>query len=226
MSKRLDELFANLQTCDLKMAAFTLGKSFSDGLYPKELAQALELFTKVPCPETAVIFVQACPEAADVMALSNGGLAQSLPIDCRGPRYHDLDQWMQTYEQNLRANDVIHAFLLDGARDGTVSIGFHRMRNQRILFDRMATIGIRKRLFRKGRKFLRDRITGNRSAFRAVSDLVCIHGIHNGHEYFWGAMGGELDAQWYLHSEILYDLSISAGLFAELLRDLRSPTRR
>ena len=224
MSKELDELVANLQTCDLKMAAFDFAKRLGAGVYPREMIQALELFTKVPCSETAVILIQACPEAAGIIALSNGRFADSLPSELRGPHYDDLDRWMQSFEQNLRASDAIHGFLLDGALNGTVSIGFHRTRDQHVLFHRLATIGIRKSLFRNGRQFLRDKITRNRSAFRAVLDLVCVHGIHDGRERFWNALGAELDAKWHLQSEMQYELSMSAGLFAELLRDVTSRT--
>jgi len=124
---------------------------------------------------------------------------------------------MESFEANLRAADATHKFILQGTTNGTISIGFHKMRDQQILFDRLATIGIRKGFFSNGRQFLRDKITRNDSAFRAVIDLICIHGIDTRGERFWNALGGEPGPQWHLQSEIQYDLSRDTERFAALI---------
>jgi len=219
MSRIRHELSAYLQDADLEMAAFDLAKQLEGGVYPKEMVEALRLFTRVPCSETAIILLKTCPEAAVVMSTRRRPFA-SLPKNMRGPHYDGLDQWTQSFQQNLRVSDAVHEFLLRGALTYTISIGFHRMRDQSILFDRLALIGIRKSFFSKRRQFIRNKITRNRSAFRAVLDLVCIHGIDGTRERFWDALGAQVDAQWHLRSEIQYDVSGHAARFAELIDNL------
>ena len=205
------------------MAAFELVTKLSGGAYPKEMQQALQLFSTLPCPETGVILIAACPEAAQIIALSNTGFANSLPKDMRGPKFDNLDEWMTSFDQNQRACDAIHRFLLDGATNGTISIGFHRMRDQQILFDRLSMLGIRKGLFKNGRQFLRDKITRDSTAFHCVVDLICIHGVDGGRERFWNALGAESDPQLHLQSEIQYDLSMNTGRFVQLIDDVTQP---
>jgi hypothetical protein len=124
---------------------------------------------------------------------------------------------MASFDQNERACKAIYEFLSEGATNSTIAIGFHRMRDQEILFNRLSTLGMRKGFFKNGRQFLRDTITCNPSAFRCVVDLVCIHGVEGGSERFWNALGAELGPQSHLQSEIQYDLSINATDFARLV---------
>ncbi|NLX14149.1 MAG: hypothetical protein GXY44_10925 [Phycisphaerales bacterium] len=217
MSSALAELLDHLRSADLNMAAFEFVTELRDGVYPKEMQQALQLFTTLPCAETGVILIAECPEAAQIIALSNRGFAQSLPKDLRGPKFDKLDKWMASFDQNQKACKAIHEFLLNGATNGTISIGFHRMRNQKILFDRLSMIGIRKRFLKNGRQFLRDKITCDASAFRSVVDLICIHGADGRRERFWNALGAEVGPQLHVQSEVQYDLSINANGFAQLV---------
>jgi hypothetical protein len=224
MSRELDELLQHLRSADLRMAAFELVTSLSDGVYPKEMHQALQLFSTLPCPETGVILIAACPEAAQILALANGRFAHSIPKNMRGPKFEKLDEWMASFDRNQRACDAIQRFLLDGANNGAISIGFHQRRDQAILFDRLSMLGIRKGFLRNGRQFLRDRITRDSSAFRCVVDLICIHGVDTGGERFWNALGAKLGPQSYLQSEIQYDLSINTiREFAQLVDEVTQP---
>lgn len=131
------------------MAAFECVTKLSGDAYPKEMQQAFRLFTTLPCPETGALLIAACPEAAQIMALTNSRFAQNLPKDMRGPKFDMLDEWMASFDQNQRAYEAIHRFLLDGATNGTISIGFHRMRDQKILFDRLSMLGIAQRVCSK-----------------------------------------------------------------------------
>jgi hypothetical protein len=113
--------------------------------------------------------------------------------------------------------NAIHKFLLNSATNGTISIGFHRMRDQQVLFDRLSMIGIRKGIFKNGRQFLRDKITRDASAFRCVVDLICIHGVGGGREHFWNALGAEVGPRLHLQSEIQYELLANTDRFAQLV---------
>jgi hypothetical protein len=203
------------------MAAFDLARRLRGGVYPKAMVQAVDLFAKLPCRETAVILIAACPEVMPVLGLANSSLAFGIPKDLRGPAFQGLDEWMASFYANIRAVDAIHGFVLQGATEGTISIGFHRMRDQQVLFDRLATIGIRKWFFSNGRQFLRDRITRDGAAFRAANDLICIHGVDSRGERFWNALGGEPGPQWHLQSEIQYDLGGNTVRFAALIDELQ-----
>lgn len=215
MSSELSELLDHLRSADLNMAAFDLITTFSGGVYPKELQEALHLFSRLPCPETAVILIAACPEAASIIALADSSFALRHPKHMRGPVYDGLDEWMASFDQNKRACKAIHEFLLHGATNGAISVGFHRMRDQQILFDRLSMIGIRKGFASNGRQFLRDKITRDASAFRCTVDLICIHGVDDSGERFWSALGAEEVPQFYLQAEILYDLSDNTNGFAK-----------
>lgn len=223
-SKELAELLRNLRSADLNMAAFEFVAKLSGGLYPKNMQHALELFTSLPCPETALILLEACPDAIHIIALSDSSFAQRLPSGMRGPAFDNLDEWMASFDRNKKACSSIQKFLLDGASNGTISIGFHRMRDQQVLFDRLSMIGIQKGFFKSRRQFLRDKITRDASAFRSVIDLICIHGISGGRECFWNALGAEADSQLHLHSEIQYDLSMNTDGFAELINQVFNGT--
>ncbi len=223
MSSELNELLDHLRSADLKMAAFELVTTLAGGVYRKEMQQALQLFSTLPCPETGVILIAVYPEAAQIIALSNSGFAQNLPKDMRGPKFDKLDEWMASFDQNQRACKAIREFLLDGATNGTISIGFCRVRDQQVLFDRLSMIGIRKGFFKNGRQFLRDRITRDASAFRCVVDLIGIHGVDGGRERFWNALGAEVGPQLHLQSEIQYELSINTNSFAQLVDHSRRP---
>lgn len=126
MLSEFAELLDHLRSADLEMAAFEPLSGLGGGVYPKEMRQALQLFTTLPCPETGVILIAACPETAPILALANKGFAQSVPQNMRGPALNKLDEWMASFYQNQRACKAIREFLLNGATNGTLSICFHR----------------------------------------------------------------------------------------------------
>jgi hypothetical protein len=220
MVSEVDELLDRLRSADLNMAAFELVTGLSGGLYPSEMQQALQLFSTLPYPETAVILIAKCPEAAGIMALSNRRFAHSVPKAFRSPKLDKFDECMASFEQNQRACNAIHKFLLDGTINSTISIGFHRMRDQQILVDRLLALGIRKGFFQSRRQFLRNRITRDSSAFRGVVDLICIHGVDGGGERFWNALGAELGPQLHLQSEMQFDLSVNTRPFVQLVNQI------
>ena len=87
---------------------------------------------------------------------------------------------------------------------GNIKIGFHYMRNQDELFSLLRSINIKKGWFTSPRQFLRDTITMNQAAYDIVSELVCLHGVYNGHLFYCDAHGQKSDPQIYLQSEIMY----------------------
>lgn len=102
--------------------------------------------------------------------------------------------------------ETIRPFLAQEAETGTVKIGFHQMRDQSVLLKRLRQNGIRKPLFANRRQFLRDVITCDPTAFQAVADLICIHGVRRGREVFWDVEGEEATPQLWLESEVMYRL--------------------
>lgn len=199
------------------MAAFEMVKTFSKGVYKQELVAALDLFSKVPCLETAVNLIYVFPEALSVMTLADDSFVRMTPKEMLGARFEGLDDWMSSFDRNLKAVAAIQTHLLKEATAGKVTIGFHRMRNQAILFERLERVVIKKGLFSNKRQFLRDRITKDASAFRSVLDLICIYGVHTGRERFWDALGNEVDPQFHLRSEIQYNLSLNVESFLSIL---------
>ena len=112
----------------------------------------------------------------------------------------------KSVESNIDVVSKIQSFLYEKARAGDVSIGFHRLRNQAILIERINRIGLRKRLFSNRRQFLRDTIVSDISAYDAVIDLICIEGIHEGELKIWNGFGVEVSLQFYHESEIMFKL--------------------
>ena len=100
--------------------------------------------------------------------------------------------------------ETIRSFLAQEAEAGTVKIGFHQMRDQSVLFERLRQNGIRKPIFANRRQFLRDVITCDPAAFQTVVDLICIHSVRQGREVFWDAGGEEAAPQLWLESEVMY----------------------
>jgi hypothetical protein len=211
------KLLEQLSSCNLKMAAFSIVKAFSEGIYKREFAAAIDLFTKLPCPETAVNLIYVCPDFLKPMSSADDSFIKITPIEHRGPYFQGFEEWMASFDRNLQVVQKIHSYLFKEASKGKVRVGFHGMRDQAILFQRLERIGIKKGFFKEGRQFLRDSITKNISPFRAVCDLICLHGIHNGKENYWNTLGKEVDAQFYLQAEILYNLSLNVEPFLQIL---------
>lgn len=210
------ELLNQLAKCNLKMAAFDLAKTFGGSIVKDEKAVALEAFIRLPCPETAVNLVYVWPKMQLAVTMANDCLASMIPKESRGPKLQDVDEWMNSFDRNLKATEEIQAHLFQEATSGSVEVGFHRMRDQKILLQRLMQIGIKKGFFGDERQFLRNRITKDISAFRSVADLVCLHGVHEGQEKFRNALGVECDAQLHLRSEIMYEISNSMSTFLKI----------
>jgi hypothetical protein len=218
-------LLKQLANCNLKAAAFHLVKGLEDGVYKEEMVGALHLFTKLPCPETAVNLVAVCPETLTLMTLASDSFVRMTPKEYHGPRIQGFEEWMESFDANLRAVSTIQSLLLREATAGRVRVGFHRMRDQSALYHRLNQIGIRKGFFADRRQFLRDVIAKKPSAFRAVIDMVCIHGVHDGRERFWNGLGAEADVQLHLQSEALFEISQVADVFVASLNELNRSRR-
>lgn len=216
MGKKLIEELAD---CNLKAAAFDLAKGLGSGVYENEMASALDLFNKLPCPETALILINVCPEALELIVSASNSSVRTIPKEDRGPKLEGFEEWMDSFDSNLRTASCIQSFLSKEVTAGHVMIGFHRMRDQEAPYHRLAVLGIKKSFFTNRRNFLRMELAKNPSAFRAVIDMICIHGIHDGKEVFWNGLGGESDGQYHLQSEVMFEISEVAGPFTELLND-------
>lgn len=221
-NQMIKKLLDKLSTCNLKEAAFHIVKKFekNGGIFKKEVALALELFTKLPCPETALLLITACPEIAAIMT-SGESFFLKQPNDCRGPALQDYEKWTKNFELNLQIASAIHMFLSKETINGSVKVGFHRLRDQSPLFWRLNQIGISKMGFIDSRQFLRDTISKNQSAFNVVIDMICIHGIHEGKEKFWNALGAESDGQIHLQSEIMFEITPVIDSFIAILNKTR-----
>lgn len=211
------ELLRQLGSCNLKAAAFGFVKTFSKGVYRVEVATALRNFSMLPCAETAVALARELPDVLPVLVGDNEPLTTLTPGESRGAYYDGWDEWMHRFDTNLHLVSVVHSFLQREASLGRVQVGFHQLRDQSVLFRRLALIGLTKGFFANGRQFLRDTITTKLSAFRAVADLVCIHGVYEGRERFWDGLGAESDAQYYTRSEVMFQGDEVAGKLTLLL---------
>jgi hypothetical protein len=158
-----------------------------------------------------------CPEALTIMISANDAFIRMIPEKSRGSRIHDFDKLAESFEANLRATEVIQSFLLKEAGASRVRVGFHWTRDQATLDRRLVQIGIKKGIFADRHQFLRKNITKNLSAFRAVNDLICIYGVCDGEERFWDGLGQEANAQFFLHSEVIYEITQVVQDFVHLL---------
>lgn len=214
-------LLRRLALCNLKAAAFDFAKQLGGGVYRSEFMVALDLFVKLPCPETAVNLVSESPDFLPYLYAADDTFVRNTPIPQRGTMLQDYEEWMKTFDNNLKSAAAIHSYLKKEAAAARVRIGFHHPRSQSTLYTRLRQIGIWKRFILPNRRqVLRDAITGDASAFRAVVDLVCVHGMQGGRERFWNALGREFDAQLHLQSEVLFDVGNGAEAFMQLVSEL------
>lgn len=218
MKNAAKQLMGELEKLDLSLAAFRLVKSLEDGVFKKEITAALDLFAKLPCPETAVNLIYVCPEAAEVMGTFTREQA-SFERHLTGPAFEDREQWLKSMHSNLQTAARIQAFLSKEATAGRVRVGVHKLRDQTSLWQRLGGVGIRKGWFRNSRQFLRETIAKNPSAFRAVIDMICIHGVHDRREKFWNGLGQESDAQLWLHAEVMFEIGLRTDEFVQILNE-------
>ena len=72
------------------------------GVYKNEMAAALDLFTKLPCPETAINLVAACPESLSLLTAANNTFVRMTPKEYRGPKLQGYEEWMESFDSNLQ----------------------------------------------------------------------------------------------------------------------------
>lgn len=216
------KLLKELENCNIERAACKLIRGFQGKIVSDNICDALNLFSNIPCPETAVNFVYELPEVAEVMFEASDELSKMIPREAYGPKLIEDEEWISGFRKNLNRISLIHDCIRSIATQGKLRIGFHSMRDQQILFDRMNKIGITRFPFTNRRQFLRNVITQKLSAFKIVNDLVCIHGVYDGREVFWNGLGAEEHPQWHLKSEIQYDLGNHTSEYIKLLKDFES----
>lgn len=84
------KLLKQLAKCNLKAAAFDMAKGLGGGVYKNDMAAALDLFTKLPCPETAINLVAVCPESLALMTAASDTFVRMTPQEYRGPKLRGL----------------------------------------------------------------------------------------------------------------------------------------
>jgi len=105
---------------------------------------------------------------------------------------------------------------------GEAKIGFHSLRDQRLLLAKLESIGIKKRPSEDIRQFIRNKIVIDRRAFDICQDDTIIQMIHNGKEWFWDGYGHKKTAQYFHEAEIIFDIKSSADyMFLEVLEGLK-----
>jgi hypothetical protein len=192
-----------------------MARRFGGGVLKEQVVQALDLFYRLPCPETAVILTAAFPELAPVITQTTDFPLRLGSPGHRGASLEGIDEYLREAESRLAACDTIQGFLALHSSSGEVHVGFHGMRDQAELVGRIRLLGVAPPERRHIRQWLRDAITMELGVWRAVADLVCIHGVHDSSEGFWNAVGAQETAQWYLRAEVLYDLGpVAVDFFA------------
>ncbi|NMD01015.1 MAG: hypothetical protein GYA62_15030 [Bacteroidales bacterium] len=184
------------------------------------MTEALDLFIKLPCPETAINLIEVVPQFTPIMTSANDFLVKTTAVENRGPKFQGYDEWIQSFDNNLLASNKIHSFLMNESLTCKIKIGFHRMRDQSIILKRLNQIGIKKDFFSDHRQFIRDIVAKNESAFRSIIDMVCIHGVHNGKEKFWNGLGAEQDSNHYQISEIMFEVSPVIDPFVSIINEI------
>lgn len=220
------KLLRQLQKCDIERAACRLVRAFEGKIIREAIAESLSLFGNIPCPETATNLCYDLPEGFAVMLGANDTLSKVIPRESWGARLREEEEMIGVFKENLRRVGLIHEYLRNEAMQGATLIGFHGMRDQQVLLERLRRIGMTRFPFADKRHWLRRTVVKRLSAFRVVNDLVCICGVHDGREMFWNGLGVEEHAQWHLKSEVQYDLGDSTGAFVTLLESLNRPRAR
>ena len=207
------QLIKELESYDLFFPAFHLHKQINKDEFTHSggVPSTLKLFTKLPCAETVANILPSISGVLNYIKSTQESLIHTSPEESLGSEFEEYAQRKELAQSNLKVVSDIQAFLLDEAISSRAMIGFHRMRNQKNLLYRLSQIGVKKSLFRNTRQFLREEIITSLSAFRAVTDMVCIHSAYDGREIFWNGFGEETDGQHHLASEILFEIDLSAA---------------
>ena len=225
-------LLDDLANYHLPVAAFKLSSGMTGGIYPNEIVDALQLFYSHPCPETALVLVKTPKDTESANPFL--GLITTCDHDYlekpfngkKGnrtiPSDKGIDEYVESVEKRMMDLDSIYAYLIHQCSKGKMSIGFHRMRDQKILLDRISLLGLRPSIFDDKRKWLREKFMTNMSCWLICMDFICIWGndLTNVEEKFWQANGQEVDAQWHLASEVQCRFNDDANEFAIFLNTL------
>jgi len=108
------------------------------------------------------------------------------------------------------------------ALSGQARISFHSLRDQKVLLDKLDSIGVKKRALEDVRKFIREKIINDRKVFNVLQDDIIIQMIHNGKEWFWDGYGNKKTAQYFHEAEIIFDIKSSVDyMFLEVLEGLK-----
>jgi hypothetical protein len=73
----------------------------------------------------------------------------------------------------------LYDLLKNASLSGKAKIGFHTLKNQNSLLNKLASIGINKKPMEDTRQFIRDKVVMNRQAFDICRDSIIIQMIHN-----------------------------------------------
>ncbi|MCY3884108.1 MAG: hypothetical protein OXG24_04245 [Gammaproteobacteria bacterium] len=199
-------------TLGLVKTAFVVSQEMQGGILERGFAAALDTFVKLPCVETALNFMEEFPELPGMMIVASD-LQSYARVSNAEVRV--FPNFAHTTINRLKILNEMNSFVRENIISGNSQIGFHRMRSQDILMSRLHRCGVKQWLVLNRRQWLRDSIVMDPRAFRAVVDLVCIHGIFEGKELMWNAIGLKESAQFYLSSEVLLDLGRATEQFVK-----------
>lgn len=105
---------------------------------------------------------------------------------------------------------------------GDSKIGFHSLRDQKPLLDKIESIGIRKKPSEDIRQFIIEKCISNRKVFDILRDNIIIQMVHEGKEWYWDGYGNKTTAQYLYEAEIIFDLKPSVDyIFSEVLEGLK-----
>ena len=117
----------------------------------------------------------------------------------------------------------LYDLLKNASLSGKAKIGFHSLRDQNSLLNKLALIGINKKPAEDARQYIRDKVVMNRQAFDICRDSIIIQMIHNHEEWFWNGYGKLRNVQYFHVAEIIFDLDSSIDyMFSDVLEGLKS----
>lgn len=102
-------------------------------------------------------------------------------------------------------------------------IGFHGMRSQEELVNRLREKGLAITDASGLRDQIRSMILKDRDAYDACRDLIVIQTVHGGREHFWDGHGNPKPVAWFNQAEIIVDVRSTSE---KLIQRLFQVTRR
>jgi len=116
----------------------------------------------------------------------------------------------------------LYDLLKHAALTGKAKIGFHSLRDQNGLLNKLKSIGIEKKENDDVRSFIRNTIVKNGEAFNVLRDNIIIQTIHDGKEWFWDGYGNQKPVDFFHEAEIIFNLNSSANyMFVDVLQGLK-----